>query len=1091
MEPPGHAATGLEVLSMKDGKASIEHQISIHINDLVDVDQVEEITLTDVLSGLAYVMEYRIEGGRYPHLDLAIMRRLAKALLNNMGKQDKKLVNRKFTPESTMAFRLFAEFLAEVEEFRVAVTEYPESDLRQFLSIHLRCKASSPLEDKLAAAKILTILQRMPEFKDWMELVDEKYQGQVESVLKEIAPDMKEIQIPEPEAELRPPPSLYFDRKIPILADMFKTDVDKGLNSSDVPALRAYYGTNELPKPPRPSVIILLIVAIVEAALQEWREAVILFAVVIMNVAIGFSQEWKAKQALEALMSLSVPQAVVIRDGVTSTIDSADIVPGDIVPPAGDAVPADLRIAEASQLEIVEALLTGESVPVAKSPKHIRSTTRKLPLGDCKGNAFMSTVVAKGRGKGIAVRTGRNSEIGKISAAITSQPTVKTPIQQRLNRLGLYLVLVSVVACVLMVVIGVAWGRPAGEMVKIGISLAVSVIPEGLVAVVTVTMAIGVSRMAAENAIVRKLPSVETLGSVTVICSDKTGTLTEGKMGTAQLRTVDGNRFVFTQSTDLDPTVALVVAAEKSGFGKEFWTNTIGLTKSGEFAFDSDRKLMSSIYASGRSGTLPLQGFASSIVLVKGAPEGVLSRCVAYLPGGVPDLRDEAGLRNPVPIDDAAIQRVSDQSAEMAGNGLRVLGLAVRLVDSAEAAKILQSENPELSETDLCFVGLVGLIDPPKAGVAEAVATCKEAGIKVVMITGDHIATASAIARQLGILDPSVPSQNRAMKGTDLDLLSDEALGDLRPFPGVFARVSPDNKLKIVTALQMKKQFAAMTGDGVNDAPAIKKADVGIAMGKAGTEITKQAADIVLADDNFVTIVKAVEEGRRVYDNIIKFIVYLLSCNLAEIIVMSAAVNVDLPFTTMMILWANIWMDVPPSMALSVEKAEPDVMRRPPRPPEQGVLTRVNSTVILIQGFTMGLISLAVYLLSTYNVLRGFDTLPVRQSLAYAALCCMQLQQSFLSRSVSESVFKLGVFANRWLIAGVAIALLFLLMGLYVPGLNDFLTMVPLPGIAWAVVVVCLVIHFTLIETFKVIARHLMQTGVLIPRRGTTFFEKV
>lgn len=534
--------------------------------------------------------------------------------------------------------------------------------------------------------------------------------------------------------------------------------------------------------------------AITEAALKEWKEAIVLFAVILMNIVIGFSQEYKAKQALEALMSLSVPKAVVVRDGQTVSIDSMDLVPGDIVVlEEGDAVPADLRIAEASQLEIVEALLTGESLPVAKFPKHIRAPTRKLPLGDCKGNAFMSTVVAKGRGKGIVVRTGHNTEIGKISAAITSQPSVKTPIQQRLNRLGLYLVIVSVVACVLMVVIGVAWGNNAGEMVKIGISLAVSVIPEGLVAVVTVTMAIGVSRMASQNAIVRKLPSVETLGSVTVICSDKTGTLTEGKMGLAQLHTVDASKYVFTRSTELDPTVggveavranqnrtfengngaanggvtegsakaesisepvakeaarappqllaammvcclcnnaavtktedegwkptgdptevALVVAAEKSGFGKDFWLSQVGLVKMGEFAFDSDRKIMSSVYEAGRQGTLPFQDFSSALILAKGAPEGVLSRCVSYLPDGP---LNEVTISKAAPLDDEIIARITEQSAGMAGNGLRVLGLAIRLVDLETSKSILESGDSERSETELCFVGLVGLIDPPK-----------------------------------------------------------------------------------------------------------------------------------------------------------------------------------------------------------------------------------------------------------------------------------------------------------------------------------------------------------------------------------------
>jgi Ca2+-transporting ATPase len=836
----------------------------------------DAVTLADTLAGLSYIMEYRIKG-KFPHLDLDLMRRVCKALLMYMGNKQGKGFSvggntKGFTPESDMAFVLFAEFFQEVEEFRQAVSEVPETDLRTSLHIAERCKNGSQ-EQRQSCVALLLLLQTLPQFRDWRELVDDEGLSQVESVYNQMAPGMTVPQIPFSKEELYPPPSLYFDRKVDRLADMFNTDINIGLSSAVVADLQAHYGPNQLPRPKPPSVlkmiwnqltdfmvILLIVVVIVELAFRSWPEAIVLAAVVVLNVIIGFSQEYKANQAMEALMSLSVPMAVVIRDGQQQKIDAALLVPGDVVIlEEGDAVPADLRIVESAQLEVIEAILTGESLPCSKNPKHIRARTRKLPLGDCKGNAFMSTVVAKGRGKGIVVRIGLATEIGKISAAITSQPHQKTPIQKRLDRLGVWLVAIAVILCALVVVIGVAWRNPVMDMVEVGISLAVSVIPEGLVAVTTVTMAMGVSRMASQNAIVRKLPSVETLGSVTVICSDKTGTLTEGKMGTAMMWTSDGQGYNFTKSTDLDPTVggiayameasastsgnpldatsgseiaktleacpaqvvlatlvcalcnnstvaledgawkttgdptevALLVAAQKAGFGREWWVSTGGLSKVGEYAFDSERKLMSAVYApSGQSGVA--LNFQTAVIAVKGAPEALLSRCTYRLPpsevlGPNATVADLSAAK--VPLDEDFVKIVSDKSAEMAGYGLRMLGLAIRSVSVPEASDIIKAEKSQAAESDLVFVGLVGLIDPPKAGVKEAVETCKRAGIKVIMITGDHIATASAIAKQLGILDPNDPSGCRAMKGTDLDLLSEEGLGELRPFPSVFARV--------------------------------------------------------------------------------------------------------------------------------------------------------------------------------------------------------------------------------------------------------------------------------------------------------------
>ncbi|OAD67454.1 hypothetical protein PHYBLDRAFT_86228, partial [Phycomyces blakesleeanus NRRL 1555(-)] len=807
------------------------------------------------------------------------------------------------------------------------------------------------------------------------------------------------------------------------LAMFSHSDPQNGLASASVASLRDHHGPNRLPDPPRPNalymlwlqltdlmVIILIIAAIIQCAEKEFNSAAVLLVVIVLNTIIGFSQEWKASKTLNALMNLSVPMAQVIRDGEQQMIGSEDLVPGDVVVlEEGEAVPADLRLIEVSQLELIESILTGESVPSSKSTDAVKAKSRRIPLGDCIGNAFMATTVARGRGKGIVVRTGVQTEIGKISTAIQkgSKRKTKTPIQRKLARLGLYLVALAVVLCALVVVIGIAWKKDVKTMVNIGLSLAVSVIPEGLVAVTTVTMALGVRRMATKHCIVRTLPAVESLGSVTVICSDKTGTLTQGKMGTSELWTADNALYRFTKSTSMDPSqgqiliepaelhysalrthpldptnpsaytshlfyalmvaglcnnssivldeetgeytpigdpteIALTVAAQKAGLGPAYWSQQV--TKVFERAFDSERKLMSSIYASTDSNKSKNINDTSNevYVLCKGAPEEL----TAY---------------QAVPITEEFAALVADESSRMASQGLRVLGLGVKTAKLTQGWKDTASieSEPSLSEDELVFVGLIGLLDPPKQGVKEAVQVCQEAGIRVMMITGDHVQTATSIAAKLGIYQQGC----RAILGRELDLLSEDALLELDPFPNVFARVSPDNKLTIVNALQQRGELVAMTGDGVNDAPAIKAADVGVAMGIAGTEITKQAADLVLLNDNFATIVAAVEEGRHVFDNILKFILYLLSCNGAEIFLMliCAIANLETPLTVMMILWANIIADVPPAMALGVEPKERDLMKRSPRNPKMGVLTKVSWTIIFFQSLMMAALTIGTY----------------------------------------------------------------------------------------------------------------------------------
>ncbi|CEP13383.1 hypothetical protein [Parasitella parasitica] len=1159
----------IDVFSINDGKLSVEQQIEVYVNDLFNVQDNKSISLQEVLEGLRYVMDYRIKDGNQPHLDQSLMKRLSEGLLLNMGHTEGHLLKKKTTEDADHAFYLYGDFLQQVHEFRLVTSEMDVSDLRRQLKIHYRCQPTSSTnkQKRGALAMVLLFARYFPnQFADWHDLVKESEHGDMERLLnsslaQEVRASDEKSQMPalnNPLADviLPPPQALYFDRSVEKLLGMFsQTDKENGLPSDLVPALRNQYGTNQLPKPARPNafkmlweqltdfmVLILIAAAIVEAAEKEFNSMIVLLIVVVLNTIIGFSQEWKASKTLNALMNLEVPQAAVIRDGQQQMIGSEELVPGDLVVlEEGDAVPADIRLIEVAQLGVIEGILTGESIPVQKNVQAIKAKTRKIPLGDCKGNAFMATTVTRGRAKGIVVRTGSNTEIGKISAAIQSgsKHKVKTPIQRKLAKLGIYLVALAIFLCALVVVIGVIWKRDARDMVNIGLSLAVSVIPEGLVAVTTVTMAIGVRRMAASKCIVRTLPAVESLGSVTVICSDKTGTLTEGKMGTSELWTADNSLYRFTDSTSMDPgqgqiicepkelrrrmihirhtaptatatpddredtrnlnaeqqqqqtinyatmrpkpidttnpnayskqlyhalmvsslcnnssisrdeetgllksigdptEVALTVAAQKAGLARAYWTE-LGCKKVFERAFDSERKLMSSVF------TPPTANNSDELIMTcKGAPEELLKKCSHFLQSD-----------NASPMTDDFASHVYDENVRMASQGLRVLGLAYKLIpqdsvtaeepstieqdQDAPSSSSVAARNPHLAEDQLVFVGLVGLIDPPKKGVKEAVATCQQAGIHVMMITGDHVETATAIARQLGIFQGDKPGMSRAILGRELDLLSDDAIIELDPFPSVFARVSPDNKLSIVRALQQRGELVAMTGDGVNDAPAIKRADVGVAMGQAGTEITKQAADIVLVDDNFTSIVKAVEEGRHVFDNILKFIIYLLSCNGAEIFLMliCTIANIEVPLSVMMILWANIIADIPPAMALGVEPNEKDLMKRHPRNPKMGVITKLTWLIIFLNSMLIASLSIAAYTISLY-VLK-FD-LQVARSMTFTTLTTLQLTHSFNARSVHQSIFKTGITSNRWMIGAFIVSFALMVLGIYAPGISTWL----------------------------------------------------
>ncbi|KAJ2602059.1 hypothetical protein EV177_006870 [Coemansia sp. RSA 1804] len=1217
-----------------------------------------DITLTEVLDSLQYVVDYRLKGRQQPHLDVELMRRLCDALLLTMTTMQGSFLKKRLTEDARSAYFLFGQFIEEVNEFQHCVGEKPTADLRRALKLHKRITDGGPEDEKLAMVTITRlVLACLPPGNDWRDLVDEHEQRSIAPIVEHykqiIDDDTASYHMPVTGGVVYPPPALYFDRAVGKLVAMFKTDVSLGLTAEQAEERRAFYGTNELPRPVRRPwwrivwaqltdlMVLMLCAAIVATAVDgEWKSSIVLAVVVVLNTFVGSWQEIKAGKALSALENLGTTTAQVIRGGVLESIDAINLVPGDLVEIGeGESVPADLRLVFCAQLEIVEGVLTGESVGVTKDPKEIKVRTRQLPLGDCKGNAFMSTLVSHGRGRGIVIRTGCKTEIGKISAAINrSASTVRpTPIQKKLTRLGLWLVVLALLLCAIIVICGVSWGRKFVPIFITGISLAVSVIPEGLVAVTTVTMALGVRRMARRNALVRTLPAVETLGGVTVICSDKTGTLTEGKMGVSELVDANGQLFEFSKSTSRDPNegeityssqgsrtgpasdsaslhlhniekhstaaadmsfvaasmcnnaeifydkeagqwsslgdateVAMTIASQKAGLRKSDLTAAASTSASAsrspdgtamtssdagavpfellaENAFDSDRKRMSVVYravgvesdgssAADEKGSNVYMSAAAVgkkclVTFVKGAPEEILSVCTHQITNATGFMRRNLGVDgklvapapsavardlvaclegNLVPLSDKLTQAAGETCEMMAGRGLRVLGLAAKVtfVD-ADAPTSEEALGLEWAESGLAFAGLMGLIDPPRSGIVDSVQRCYSAGIKVIMITGDHIGTATAIAKSIGIIDDSRPDTQRALAGAELDLLSDEATTLLDPFPSVFARVSPENKIKIVRALQQCGHVVAMTGDGVNDAAAVKGADVGVAMGMGGTDITKQAADIVLTDDNFTTIVAAVEEGRRIFDNILKFILYLLSCNSAEIILFlfAAILNLDLPFTTIMILWANIIADIPPALSLGLDPPERNIMSRPPRNPKSGVLTRSTTLVLFLQALFMAVVTFAVFLAAVLtpfgNIVlhnkRGTDpdmyvpsifhngdpelnaddnTTPHiagARSIAFGVLTALQLNQAFLSRSVDISVFKTGLRSNKWMVGCVLLSFALYVMGTYVPKLNDWLELVPLDWHAWLVILAAVLLQIVFSELMKLVLRRIAR----------------
>ncbi|MGR8998352.1 MAG: cation-translocating P-type ATPase [Gammaproteobacteria bacterium] len=811
-----------------------------------------------------------------------------------------------------------------------------------------------------------------------------------------------------------------------------KVDPEKGLSQEEVEDRLAAHGPNAILEQRRRGpirmffgqfadfmIIVLIIAGIVSGLIGGFTDTIAIVVIVVLNAVIGFVQEFRAEKAVAALMRLASPTAQVLREGEIKTIAAQELVPGDLVMlEAGNIVPADLKLLDVTRLKVEEAALTGESLPVEKSGALIRELDS--PLGDRRNMAYKGTIATYGRGLGVVIATGMDTELGKIAELLRQEKETKTPLQQRLARFGQRLALLVLAICAIIFVVGVLRGVPPVLMFMTAISLAVAAIPEALPAVATVSLALGARRLVRKNALIRRLPAVETLGSVTFICSDKTGTLTQNRMH-AEVFYVEGvlkkgiasdfpsrllralalnNDARRDESGQLlgDPTeIALYEAAESAGYeGAELANDAPRLD---EIPFDSERKLMTTLH----------QENGEFIAYAKGAPEALLPCCVSlWADGGPQSLNSEK------------ILAAADQ---MAADGLRVLALAYRQFSERPPAL-----SADTIENELCFLGLVGLMDPPRPEAREAVELCQTAGIIPVMITGDHPATARAIAMRLGIADES----SRVLTGPELARMNLEEFEKQVEDVRVYARVAPEQKINIVKALQDKGEFVAMTGDGVNDAPALRTANIGIAMGKIGTDVAREASHMVLLDDNFATIVAAVREGRRIFDNIRKFIKYTMTSNSAEIwtLFLAPFLGLPIPLLPIHILWINLVTDGLPGLALAVEPEERGVMQRPPRPPQESIFAQGMWQHILWIGLLMGGVSLFSQGWAYFTGSAHW------QSMVFTVLTLSQMGHVLAIRSERESLFSQGLFSNKPLLSSVLLTFGLQMAVLYVPFLQ-------------------------------------------------------
>lgn len=805
-------------------------------------------------------------------------------------------------------------------------------------------------------------------------------------------------------------------------------------------------------------ILVLIAAAIVAGIVGELTDTLIIIAIVIANAVIGFIQEYRAEKAIEALKQMAAPMVNVLRDGRGASIASREVVPGDIVLlEAGAIIPADMRLIESAQLKIDEAALTGESVPVEKSTAVLSDPG--LPLGDRVNMAYKGTVATYGRGSGLVVDTGMETELGKIASMLQDESEVRTPLQKRLAGFGKNLAIIILIICAIVFAIGLVRGVAPLLMLLTAISLAVAAIPEALPAVITISLAIGAKKMVTKNALIRKLPAVETLGSVTYICSDKTGTLTYNRMTVEEIYA--GGRILSKTDPQVakleelmtglalnndsregnggfigDPTeVALYVIAKENGYQRESVEGKF--PRVGEIPFDSDRKSMTTVHR--RPG-------GRFVSYTKGAPDMLLEKAEAVLVNGKAE-----------GIDRDQLLAANDDMAE---RGLRVLCIARREWDT-----LPEGLPADMVESRLVILGLVGMMDPPRDEARQAVDLCKTAGIKPVMITGDHPVTAAAVAKRIGILDEG----GEVITGKELEAMPDNEFAERVEHIEAYARVAPEQKLKIVKALQARHQFVAMTGDGVNDAPALKRADIGVAMGITGTDVSKEAAAMILLDDNFSTIVQAVKEGRKIYDNIRKFIRYLLATNSGEIMTIFFAqiLGFPIPLLPIHILWINLVTDSLPTLALSVEPAEDDVMQRPPRDPGESIFAHGLGVQTVWVGALMAILVLSVQ----YTFMSSGNG--KWQTMVFTVLCFTQLANALAIRSDKKSLFQQGLLSNKAMLGAIILSILMQLAVVYVGPLNGIFRTQPLSFQEISICAGVSAIVFAAVEIEKLIRRRL------------------
>ncbi len=860
----------------------------------------------------------------------------------------------------------------------------------------------------------------------------------------------------------------------------------QGLSSKEVRRRLQKFGLNELVEKKKKTslqmlldqfkdfmILVLVAAALISGFVGEWIDTTAIVVIVILNAVIGFVQEYRAERAMEALKEMAALNAVVLRDGQPQQILAKELVPGDIVMlEAGNIVPADIRLVESFHLKIDESALTGESVPVEKSIESLAD--EHLSLGDRKNLAYKGTVVTYGRGMGVVVETGMNTEFGKIARLFQEEEEVKTPLQKRLANFGQKLALAVIVICAIVFFFGLMRGEKPISMLLVAISLAVAAIPEALPAVVTISLALGAKKMVERNALIRKLPAVETLGSVTYICSDKTGTLTLNRMTVEKIWVAEklfnarDFRVADNLSSELmtalalsndarpdaegevlgDPTeTALYLLARANGF--ERFELEKDYPRVAEIPFDSERKCMTTIHRfeqQKRAGQIT--DFAGYLVFTKGAVEILLEKTRW--------MKTWNGLTE---INPDICRTVSQAAEEMAANGLRVLALAIRQIE-----KVPEFVKADEVEKDLVLIGLVGMLDPPRPEAKAAVEECVRAGIKPVMITGDHPLTARAIARRLGILEDDAEA---VVTGRELDSLSLEEFEAKVEKIRVYARVAPEQKLKIVKALQARGQFVAMTGDGVNDAPALKRADIGVAMGITGTDVSKEAAHMILLDDNFATIVQAVKKGRQIFDNIRKFIKYTMTSNSGEIwtIFIAPFLGLPIPLLPIHILWINLVTDGLPGLALAAEPAEKYIMQRPPRHPRESIFAHGLSYHIIWVGLLMGFVSIFT---QAWSLKTGHTHW---QTMVFTVLCLSQMGHVLAIRSEKESLFHQGLFSNMPLLGAVILTFALQMATIYLPFLNPVFKTQPL-SLKELLFAICLSsLVFVVVEIEKLVRR--------------------